>query len=229
MARRSFLAVTALLLVVFSVPVCVGQRNGGFRGGSSFSAGFHSGRSGFGRQSFGRHLYDHGRGDYSGAYLLGDPFFWYGDDAPQVAPDSGPPVVILRPDTAPQAKLTPLLIELEGDRYVRHGGTAPAQGEPSAGPRTSPAPKSGAAPRQQSVELAPTLLIFRDGHREQIADYAIVGRVVYAHGDFDGEPNYGLKNIQLSGLDLATTIKVNRENGVSFVLPSGPNEVVTRP
>src|SRR6202041_660919 len=79
----------------------------------------------------------------------------------------------------------------------------------------------------------PTVLIFRDGHREEVADYAIVGCVIYAHrarasGD-DDQNGYGLNNIQVSALDVPATVRMNRENGVSFVLPDGPNQVLTRP
>ena len=224
MARRAILAFTALALAMLAVPLCMAQRHGGFRGAPTFGPGFRSGRNG-------SPFFDHRRPDFSGSYILGDPFFWYGDDTtPQPAPEVGPPVMILRPDPTPQARLTPLLIELEGDRYVRHGGIAQAaQGEGSREPRTTPAPTADSLSREQSAPLAPTVLIFRDGHREQIPDYAIVGRVLYAHGGEDEEPGYGLKNIQLSVLNLPATIRANRENGVSFVLPSGPNEVVTRP
>lgn len=226
--------VFAVALAVLATPLCLAQRHGGFGGSSHIGVGFGSGRNGspfLNRGSFNRR-----RSDF-GAYFWGDPFLWYGDEQMPQEPyeEHGPPVLMMRPDTSPQAKLSPLLIELEGDRYVRHGGVAQlAQGQGSREPRTTPAPAmdfpakdySGTAP---SSKLAPTMLIFRDGHREQVPDYAIVGRVLYAHNDFDGEPGYGLKDIQLSELDIPATIRANRENGVSFALPSGPNEVVTRP
>src|ERR1700758_5084773 len=203
MARRSIV----VFVVALATLPCLGQRHSGIGVGSLFH-----------HHPFGRR-----RSDFPGAYLLGDPFFWYGDDpAPQGTAEPGPPVLILRPETSAQARLTPLLIELEGGRYVRHGGTSQATPrEVSGEPRTSQAAKSDSRVGDQSAQLAPTILVFRDGHSEQVPDYAIVGRVLYAHGDFDGEPGYGLKNIQLSELDIATTIRRNRENGVNFVLPSG--------
>jgi len=229
MAGR-FSFVLAVVVAMVAAPLCMAQRHGGGGGGAShMGGGFGSGRNGsasFGRGSFNR------RGADLGAYFWGDPFFWYGDDPmpQQPYPESGPPILMMRPETSPQARLSPLLIELEGDRYVRHGGTAQlGQGEVSREPRTTPAPAPDYSARDESGELTPTMLIFRDGHREQVPDYAIVGRVLYAHSDIDGESGYGLKNIQLSALDIPATIHVNREHGVSFVLPSGPNEVVTRP
>jgi len=222
MACQATLAIPVLALAMLFVPLSAAQRPSGFSGSSHVGAG----SRGHGQSSF----YNH-RGSNFGAYFWGDPFFWYGGDStPQPPPEPGSPVLILRPDPSPQARLSPLLIELEDGRYVRHGATSQAeQSAASHEPRTSPAPTRYYSARDESAELTPTMLVFRDGHREQTSDYAIVGRVLYARGDFEGEPGYGLKNIQLSALDIPATIRANRENGVNFVLPSGPNEVVTRP
>jgi hypothetical protein len=86
--------------------------------------------------------------------------------------------------------------------------------------------------RVASADLSPTVLVYRDGHREEVADYAIVGRIMYAHrsdGAGESDASYGMKNIQLSALDIPATMRANRENGLNFALPSAPNEVVTRP
>jgi len=223
MAARFSFVLLVVALGLATAPLCSALRHGGFSGSSHFGTGFRSARNG-------SPFYNH-RSSNFGAYFWGDPFFWYGDDStPQPPPEPGSPVLILRPDPSPQARLSPLLIELEDGRYVRHGATSQAeQSAASHEPRTSPAPTRYYSARDESAELTPTMLVFRDGHREQTSDYAIVGRVLYARGDFEGEPGYGLKNIQLSALDIPATIRANRENGVNFVLPSGPNEVVTRP
>jgi hypothetical protein len=81
---------------------------------------------------------------------------------------------------------------------------------------------------QTHTELAPTVLIFRDGHREQVPEYAIVGGTIYASGDY-WQSGHWTKSIQLSALNIAATIQANHEAGVRFTLPSAPNEVVTRP
>jgi hypothetical protein len=234
MAAKSSL-VFAVTVAMLATPLCLAQRHGGFGGTSHVGAGFGGGHNGspfFNQRSFlNQDSFDRRRSNL-GAYFWGDPFLWYGDNQmPQEPnPEPGPPILMMRPDTSPRDRLSPLLIELEGDRYVRHGGTVQsAQGQVSREPRTTPAPTPDYSARAESSELTPTMLIFRDGHREQVPDYAIVGRVIYAHSDLDGEPGYGLKNIQLSELDIPATIRANRENGVSFTLPSGPNEVVTRP
>jgi len=61
-----------------------------------------------------------------------------------------------------------------------------------------------------------------------VTDYAIVAGVIYARGDY-WQNGYWTKQIRLSLLNIPATIQANQEQGVKFVLPSAPNEVVTRP
>jgi hypothetical protein len=171
-------------------------------------------------------------------YFLGDTPFFYSDypfDAaiPEYAP-SQPVIMRAAADTPSEAKPAPLLIELQGDHYVRYGGIQ--QSSQRATPAAEmPRPETTAGPGTQAqttaADLAPTVLVYRDGHREEVPDYVIVGRVIYAHTnrDRDSEGDYDMSNIQLSALDIPATMRANRENGVRFVLPAGPNEVITRP
>jgi len=167
------------------------------------------------------------------AIFLGDPFY---ADYP-VAPLTIPPqYVVVQPattvDTPPETKSEPLMIELQGNRYVRFGGrqqsgergmnAAPDYAEAQAG-NSSRLTQPPAHP-----ELPPTVLIFRDGHREQVPEYAIVGSTLYATGDY-WQSGHWTKNIRLSALNIPATVKANHDNGVNFMLPSAPNEVVTRP
>jgi hypothetical protein len=147
----------------------------------------------------------------------------------------------------------PLMIELQGDRYIRITSTAidgealPLslapnhrlnKAEPSKSTRshftkphmpssaTTPAPMIAAA---SSVgDLPPVVLVFHDGHSEEVHDYTIADQFLYARGDYytDG---YWNKKIDLSSLDLAETMQANSTRNVKFVLPSSPNEVITRP
>ena len=52
--------------------------------------------------------------------------------------------------------------------------------------------------------------------------------MLYARGDYytDG---YWNKKIDLATLSVAETMQANANRSVKFVLPSSPNEVVTRP
>ena len=74
-------------------------------------------------------------------------------------------------------------------------------------------------------ELAPTVLVYRDGHREEVREYSIADGVLYARGDYYAI-GYWNKKIELVALDLPQTVKANQERGVRFVLPDSPNHVV---
>jgi hypothetical protein len=172
---------------------------------------------------------------------LGAPF-WYGDypQQPQVTEASAPQVVVVQAQPAsppsPEPKLAePLLIELQGDRYVRlRGNEAAQQGFPvEASYARAVSPKASAAkhptsPAPEPEALPPVELIYRDGHHADLHEYTIVDGTIYARGDYwtDG---YWEKKIQISTLNLPATMKANQEHGVKFTLPTSPNEVVTRP
>jgi hypothetical protein len=222
MARRF---ISVLIAAALFSPLADAQLRGGFHG---------SGRGGHG---FGTPFGVHHRDGFARGYFAGDTAFFY-DDYPfaPAMPEPSQFVVTQSPSAVEERPIrtASLLIELQGNRYVRYGGMA-RSGEADgsvrevAGPRAS----SGVSPvRVASADLSPTVLVYRDGHREEVADYAIVGRVMYAHssgGVSESDVSYGMKNIQLSALDIPATMRANRENGLNFALPSAPNEVVTRP
>jgi len=122
----------------------------------------------------------------------------------------------------------PLMIELQGDRYVRVSSAA-VDGEalPLKQASDSTLAKSVVA-KSPASDLPSAVLVFRDGHREEVHDYTIADGFLYAQGDYytDG---YWNKKIDLSTLDVAETIKTNALRNVKFALPSSPNEVITRP
>jgi len=206
--------ITVSLLAAL-VPAAAGQARGGFGFGGFRNGGFpgHSGR-GFGRSPV----------------FFGDPFL----DADYVSrpyESSSPPIVIVQPTTAAAApaetKAEPLLIEWQGDRYVRFSGQH--QTVASMLPDYSKASEANhPALASSHAELPPAVLVFRDGHREAVSDYVIASGNLYARGDYyrDG---FWTKTVQLSALDIPATVAVNSASGVRFVLPSGPYEVVTRP
>jgi hypothetical protein len=215
-----------LLLVGGLIPAAAAQmrggfggfRNGGFRNGVGFAG--HEGR-------FGR-----------GLVWFGNPLF-YSDYAspPPVYEPAAPPVVIVQPTSAAapaEPRPEPLMIEWQGDRYVRFSGQREsAKGNslsldysetPSNIPAQMYKPQSHGSP----VELPPVVLVYPDGRREKVSDYVIANGNLYARGDYwrDG---FWTKTVQLSALDIPATLRANSDSGVKFVLPSGPNEVVTRP
>ncbi|MFZ0292643.1 MAG: hypothetical protein WAL52_03500 [Candidatus Sulfotelmatobacter sp.] len=126
----------------------------------------------------------------------------------------------------------PLMIELQNGHYVRVTSTI-ANGDPLPLDQAPIRPRSSqalspinSAPQAQPLPAA--VLIFRDGHREEVRDYTIADGILYARGDYytDG---YWNKKINLASLNVAETLRVNNERNVNFLLPSSPNEVVTRP
>ena len=140
----------------------------------------------------------------------------------------------------------PLMIELQNGRYVRVNSVA-VDGE--ALPLTLPEnTKPGPSSRSRSMKLAasdapqlpliaaaspgpalpPAVLVFRDGHSEEVRDYTIADGILYARGDYFSD-GYWNKKIDLANLNVADTLRANTSRNVKFVLPSSPNEVITRP
>ncbi len=71
-------------------------------------------------------------------------------------------------------------------------------------------PSSAAIPDAKPGE--PTVLVFRDGHKQEVTNYAIMGQTVYI---FDSRT----KKIALADLDVPATIKANDDQGVEFQVP----------
>jgi hypothetical protein len=67
---------------------------------------------------------------------------------------------------------------------------------------------------ERTVAAPATVLIFRDQHRQEVQNYAIVGETL-----FNFAPQHTQK-IPLSDLDLAATTKANDERGVDFRVPT---------
>lgn len=75
------------------------------------------------------------------------------------------------------------------------------------------------APSDAMVQPAPvpsqptTVLVFKDGHRSDVINYAIVGDTLFDFG------SARTKKILLADLDLAATRKANDDRGVDFLIP----------
>jgi hypothetical protein len=152
---------------------------------------------------------------------------------------SQPPAVVVQtpPSAEPLAERSsspaqPLMIELRGDRYVRLSGEEMSETEmidsTATAPRRHERPAAAAIRPAVVNESAPAVLVFRDGHREEVSDYTITDGILYTAGDPYTGGSWNRK-IELSSLDLPETVKSNHSRGVSFRLPSAPNEVVVRP
>jgi hypothetical protein len=86
---------------------------------------------------------------------------------------------------------------------------------PSDAVRAHPDPRTDSTAEIAAPEAPPsTTLVFKDGHRVEVGNYAIVGATM-----FDLTPGHSRK-IALADVDLEATQKENEDHGVSFRLPS---------
>jgi hypothetical protein len=75
-------------------------------------------------------------------------------------------------------------------------------------------PPPAAAKREHDASpVDPTVLVFRDGHKQEVTNYAIMGQTVYV---FDSRT----QKIALGDLDVPATVKANDDRGVAFQLPN---------
>jgi hypothetical protein len=209
----------AIMLVASLAGVASAQHIGaGPRGGFGF-------RHGFGQNFGGRHsLYDS---------AFGYPFF---SDAfyDQGYPSSSQPIVVMQPTSAVanpepvREPAQPLLIELQGDRYVRVAGDGGNSGENPGMIGPTGWNSNGTNASVHASKLDPVVLVFRDGHREEVSDYTIANGVLYSRADYYSGGAWN-KQIRLAGLNVGETMATNQARGVAFRLPASPNEVITRP
>lgn len=182
---------------------------------------------------FGHHHHHGFNNGFNNGVFLGGPYwggpFW-DDDGQEVVYEPPPeeaqeqPVLmqqrLVQPSRPPAE---PLMIELQGDRYVRVGANV-AENQVMQREYQSSRTKSGTRP----TSLPPAVLAFRNGTREEVNSYTIVGNTLYESGDYWTQ-GYWTKKVQLADLDLPETIRLNQERGVPFRLPTAPNDIVTRP
>ena len=105
---------------------------------------------------------------------------------------------------------------------ARHPNDYEGQDSKVAVPRPDPAPEINAEaaplPAPSPVASQPnTILVFKDGHKQEVGNYAIVGTNL-----FDLTPGHRQK-IALGDLDVPATEKANDDQGVDFKLPELPS------
>jgi len=193
-------------------------------------------RGELGRQAQRRFLND--------AVYLYPPYFYpddeeadYGPVAPEASPiPHGTVVEMVAAPAAPPAAASPvepLLLENRGGQWVRiptgnqmeisqSGKQVVAQAsnlQPGIAVPTETAPPP--------PELPPAIVVFRDGHMEEVGKYMIQGDMLFTNADYWTTGSWTRK-IPLAELNLPASLKLNNERGSKFNLPSGPNEVVIR-
>lgn len=207
----------ALILTLLGTPSILCAQRMGTVHFSGHAAGFHQ----------------HG---FRGAAYYPLPFFdsydsGYVSDAAYRAP-SQPVIYMMQaapaptaPDPTPPAQ--PLMIELQGDRYVQVSGDTVTSSQMV---DRMPAVSSGAQAVASTAPPKPaaTVLIFRDGHRQEISTYTMAEGTLYAATDYYTSGTWNQK-IAIASLNLPETIAANQQRGVQFRLPAAPNEVIVGP
>ncbi len=92
--------------------------------------------------------------------------------------------------------------QADGDRDVYARSSRPSR------------PEAGNEQQQGTAIMPATVLVFRDQHRKEIQNYAIVGQTLWNFA-----PQHTEK-IPLSELDLPATAKANDDRGVTFKVPT---------
>lgn len=228
--------VVALLTATILISPMKAQMGGaGFRVAAPSRVGnFSTAR---GMASVGRHpSHEHRSGSGRGRIPWWDPYsynpYFYSDEysEPSAREETTPPVVVQAP-TLPASSPEPLVIEWNGDHWERVTSSTQLPAAAS-GAAKEPTSRSGAAKRNQATIAAqvpqPAILVFRDGHQEEVSSYTIMGSVMYTNANYWTDGSW-TKKIQIADLDVPATLKLNQERGVQFDLPSGPHEIVIRP
>src|SRR5271157_1358205 len=147
--------------------------------------------------------YGYGRGglSYAVPYYIPLDASGYGYDY------VGGPDLYSGPPTGPNDPILHMVVEQPGVRY------------PSSDPDLAQVPPAFARPAPQEQSAAreakpndPSVLVFRDGHQQEVANYAIMGQTVYV---FDKRT----QKIALADLDVPATIKANDDRGLEFKIP----------
>ena len=168
------------------------------------------------------------------AYAGYGPYFYYPDydyeEGTVEAPP--PPVRAATQPAAPAERSQPadsVVMELRGDHWVRLTSTGPVEVVGKVSPAGAPAGSLSAFDATPAASPLPAaVLVFRDGHREEVAKYTIVGGIIYLKADYWTTGSWTRK-IRVTDLDVPTTLKANNDRGAKFTLPSRPSEVILRP
>ncbi|HEY6443138.1 MAG TPA: hypothetical protein VIY66_07345 [Candidatus Acidoferrales bacterium] len=236
MNRRAITLSLAVLAATLLVPPAQAQRHFSFAptSGSRMGPGSsHRGHAGRGFVRARRYF----PGSFYAPYFYSDYDYGY-DSESQIAEPPAPQIIeqVAQPAPAPVASAPDsVVIELQGDHWVRVTNYGQSQTDgPSGLPAADRAPSpQTAVPRltqtlEPSTEVPAAVLVFRDGRREEIGKYVVVGSTLYASTDYWSSGSWTRK-VQLRELDVPATLKLNRERNARFSLPSGPNEVMVRP
>jgi hypothetical protein len=78
---------------------------------------------------------------------------------------------------------------------------------------TPAAPPARPAEQSKTEPMRPAVLVYRDGHTQEVENYAIVGHTLWVLNEQQA------RKVPLSMLDLNATRKANQERDVDLALP----------
>ncbi|MGA9389682.1 MAG: hypothetical protein WBV69_04470 [Candidatus Sulfotelmatobacter sp.] len=152
-------------------------------------------------------------GAYGYPWLYGgiDPYWWWDSDSSY---DQDQQYQIGLANEMNAESLDEQRMREQADQY----SYAPyASASAASSPRSRDSRTSDPRAADKPEAVSPTVLVFRDQHKEEVQNYAIVGQTLWNFA-----PQHTQK-IPLSDLDLPATEKANEDRGVSFRVP-GANE-----
>ena len=219
---RTKIAAIGLSLALSVTASAQGRVGVGRPGGGSIAIGMGGHHFGPGIVRGGR-TFNHPYRRYGNPYgyaFYGAPYYFSDDYGPSEAdyrPEPAPPPVVQVAQQKPEPLPDPVLLELRGNQWVKVGNFGEASQQALNLSASAPA-----------KDIPPAVLVYRDGHSEEVSSYSIIGRMMYTKSDYYSSGSW-TRTIQLADLDLPATLKQNQQRGVKFDLPSGPDEVVIRP
>jgi len=115
------------------------------------------------------------------------------------------------------AYLNSVVDQLESERVpVERAATKPpAKATKKAAPASAAVSAADAPAAAPDVDekVTKTVLVFRDGHKTEAVNYAIVGQTLWIYTETDS------KKVPLADLDVAATKTANSDRGVTFQVP----------
>jgi hypothetical protein len=96
-------------------------------------------------------------------------------------------------------------------------------------PISPPAEFSGPrdAASRSPIKLPRTVLVFRDGHQEEVERYVIQGTDLYTSADYWNSGTW-TRRIPIAELDVPASVKLNAARGGNFSLPTRSYEIIVR-
>lgn len=219
--KRSALLVACLLLAASSLgQTRFGQMRGGYPLPSVSSMGAYPLPSvssipnmGFGNRFHNGAGFNHGGRFRSSGGAFAAPYYYiplggYGYDYVGADMYSGSPNMYSGPPIGANESTLHIIVEQAPAQSYR-APVDDTQAEVTPPPRVVQERPSTAL---EAKSREPTVLVFRDGHKQEVGNYAIMGQTVYV---FDNRA----QKISLADLDVPSTVKTNDDRGMEFKLP----------